>query len=123
WVPHSTYTSTACPCPVAWAYPCAALSATISLGHVITRGNFRPAPAPSASASRIGGWSLPKFANRYDTPHSVSASRNAVLVVYIGSDNGFNQLRPAFLQSSAQLLLKILNRLCPRGIHAHAARD
>jgi len=40
-----------------------------------------PALRAAASASITPGWSLPRFANRYLTPASARASRNAVLVV------------------------------------------
>src|SRR5215510_5776795 len=80
-VPHSTWTRTAWARPVTWATPCAALSATISAGQVMSRGTGRPVAAAAASASRIAGWSLPKLANRYETPAVASASRSAALAV------------------------------------------
>ncbi len=54
-VPHSTCTITACARPVTDAAPCAALSATISLGQVITCGIFFPVARASAMASIRAG--------------------------------------------------------------------
>ena len=49
----------------------------------MTCGIGRPAALASAIASRIAGWSLPKFAKMCDTLHAWRASRSAWLDVYI----------------------------------------
>ncbi len=80
-VPQSTCTSTACGRPETWAWPCAALIATISFGQVITAGTGRPVARAKAMASTSAGWSLPKLAKTWLTPASTSASRKAVPVL------------------------------------------
>src|ERR1044072_7618752 len=51
----------------------------------MTLGQGRLAARAWAMASISPGWSLPKLANRYSTPASVSASRMAELAVYMGA--------------------------------------
>ncbi len=64
WVPHSTWTMTAWARPETWACPCAAVSATISFGQVMTLGSRWPLARASAKASIMEGWSLPKLQKR-----------------------------------------------------------
>ena len=81
WVPHSTWTRTACGRPDTWAKPCAALMPTISFGQVTMAGTGRPPARAAAIASTSAGWSLPKLAKTWLTPASSSASSSAVPVV------------------------------------------
>ena len=64
-VPTSVCTRTACGSPLIWAYPCAALSATLSCGQSTNSGNWSRLPSRAAwlYASMIPVWSLPRLAN------------------------------------------------------------
>lgn len=85
-VPTSTWTMTAAGFPVTCAYPCAALSATISFGHVtISRRAFPPLSERCRSrSSSIAGWSLPQLAKMWVMPASESVFKNTDDVVYRG---------------------------------------
>src|SRR5574337_760253 len=107
-VPHSTCTSTACASPVACQKPWAALMPTISFGQVTTSGILRPVARASAIASTSAGWSLPRLTKRYETPASTSASRNALLAVYIA--RSANEARDHVRAEANFLIVRLAQR-------------
>lgn len=89
-VPTSTCTITAAGRLATCVYPCAALSAAISFGQVITSNRpSHPAccsgevPTREASASSSPGWSEPQLANTWVMPASTRAERKTVDAVGI----------------------------------------